>query len=46
LGWLCRWLLDAGHECWADDYVPTEACGNLVAWGPEAEGERARRRRE
>ena len=29
-------LLDAGHECWVDDYVVTEARRNLGAKGPEA----------
>jgi hypothetical protein len=29
-------LFDAGHECWADDYVVTEARRNLVVKGPEA----------
>lgn len=33
---LCRRLLDDGHECWADDYVVTEARRNLAAKGPEA----------
>jgi hypothetical protein len=32
----CRWLCDAGHECWADDYVVTEARRNLATKGPEA----------
>ena len=34
---LCRWLLDAGHECWADDYVVAEAHRNLATKGPEAQ---------
>ena len=29
-------LLDAGHECLADEYVVTEARRNLAAKGPEA----------
>ena len=29
-------LLDAGHECWADDDVVTEARRNLVVKGSEA----------
>ena len=29
-------LLDAGHECWADDYVVAEARRNLLAKGPHA----------
>ncbi len=29
----CRWLVDAGHERWADEYVVVEARRNLV--GPE-----------
>jgi len=33
---LLRRLLDAGHECWVDDYVVTEARRNLEAKGPEA----------
>lgn len=33
---LLRLLLDAGHECWVDDYVVTEARRNLGAKGPEA----------
>jgi hypothetical protein len=33
---LVRRLLDAGHECLADEYVVTEARRNLAAKGPEA----------
>ena len=33
---LLRRLLDAGHECWVDDYVVIEARRNLGAKGPEA----------
>ena len=33
---LLRRLLDAGHECWVDDYVVVEARRNLDAKGPEA----------
>lgn len=29
-------LLAAGHECWVDDYVATEARRNLAAKGPAA----------
>lgn len=32
---LVRRLLDAGHECLADEYVVTEARRNLAAKGPE-----------
>jgi len=31
-------LLDAGHECWVDEYVVVEARRNLGAKGPEALG--------
>ena len=34
---LCRWLLDAGHECVANDYVVTEARRNLVRVDAKAE---------
>ena len=33
---LVRRLVDAGHECWVDDYVVVEARRNLHAKGPEA----------
>jgi uncharacterized protein len=33
---MVRRLLDAGHECVADEYVVTEARRNLAAKGPEA----------
>jgi predicted nucleic acid-binding protein len=33
---LIRRLLDAGHECLADEYVAIEARRNLEAKGPEA----------
>lgn len=33
---LVRRLLDAGHECVADEYVVTEVRRNLAAKGPEA----------
>ena len=33
---LLRRLLNAGHECWVDDYVVIEARRNLHAKGPEA----------
>lgn len=33
---LLHLLLDAGHECWADDYVVFEARRNLASKGPEA----------
>ena len=33
---LLRRLLEAGHECWADDYVVAEARRNLAVKGPEA----------
>lgn len=36
---LCRWLLDQGHECWADDYVVVEARRNLSRKEEEAEPE-------
>lgn len=36
---LCRWLLDQGHECWADDYVVTEARRNLSRKGESGEPE-------
>ncbi len=29
-------LFDAGHECWANDYVVIEARRNLLVKGPEA----------
>ncbi len=29
-------LFDAGHECWVDGYVVTEARRNLLVKGPEA----------
>ncbi len=35
---LLRRLLDAGHECWIDDFVVAEARRNLVAKGPGAIG--------
>ena len=34
---LCRQLRAAGHECWADDFVVTEARRNLAGQAPEAE---------
>lgn len=34
---LCHGLLDAGHECWADDYVVTEARRNLATKDPKAQ---------
>ena len=37
---LVRRLLDAGHECLADEYVVIEARRNLEAKGPEAMLER------
>ena len=36
---LCRWLLDHGHECWADDYVVIEARRNLARKGEDAEAD-------
>jgi uncharacterized protein len=30
-----RLLMDAGHECWVDDYVVIEARRNLIAKYPE-----------
>jgi predicted nucleic acid-binding protein len=36
---LCSWLVEAGHECVADEYVVTEARRNLAAWAPRAERE-------
>jgi len=33
---LLRLLLEAGHECWADDYVVIEARRNLAAKGAGA----------
>lgn len=33
---LLRMLVDGGHECWADDYVVTEARRNLASKGPDA----------
>jgi hypothetical protein len=36
---LCRHLLDRGHECWADDYVVTEARRNLTRKGDDGEPE-------
>jgi predicted nucleic acid-binding protein len=33
---LLRLLLEAGHECWVDDYVVIEARRNLVAKGAGA----------
>lgn len=33
---LLRLLLEAGHECWVDDYVIVEARRNLGAKGAEA----------
>ncbi len=33
---LLHLLLDAGHECWVDDYVVVEARRNLTTKGPEA----------
>ena len=33
---LLRLLLDAGHECWIDDYVMIEARRNLAAKAPDA----------
>ena len=33
---LLHLMIDAGHECWVDDYVVTEARRNLGAKGPEA----------
>jgi predicted nucleic acid-binding protein len=31
---LLTWLVDAGHECWADGYVVEEARRNLIAKAP------------
>ena len=33
---LLRRLVDAGHECWVDDYVVSEAQRNLQLKGPAA----------
>lgn len=33
---LLRLLLEAGHECWVDDYVVIEARRNLAAKGADA----------
>lgn len=35
----CGWLLDHGHECWADDFVVAEARRNLARKGEDAEVE-------
>jgi hypothetical protein len=32
---LLTWLMEANHECWADDYVAEEARRNLAAKAPE-----------
>lgn len=34
---LCRMLVDAGHECWVDDFVVAEARRNLARKGEDAE---------